>query len=162
MKAFAIAFLATIAFAAHADQADLAQWASQQRMEAKHNVPPMMRPSVFTPQQYQGSRGTDPFSASKMVSEPVSVRADAPTHRKEPLEAFPLDGFSMVGTITKSGARQALLKVNGLVYIVKRGDYLGTNSGRITEISEATLTLSEVAQDARGDWMERPAELHLQ
>lgn len=162
MKTIAIVLLSTIALAAHADQADLAQWANQQRIEAKHNVPPMPRPYVFKSEQYTASRGADPFSSAKMVSEPVSVRADAPTHRKEPLEAFPLDGFTMVGTITKAGARQALLRVNGLVYIVKRGDYLGTNSGRIVDINETTLSLSEVAQDARGDWVERPADLHLQ
>ena len=50
--------------------------------------------------------------------------------RKEPLEAFPLDSMSMVGSVNKLGQPVALLRVDGLLYQVRVGDYLGHNYGR--------------------------------
>jgi type IV pilus assembly protein PilP len=82
--------------------------------------------------------------------------------RKEPLEAYPLDAMSMVGSVTKSGVPFALLKVDNLLYQVKAGDHLGQNYGRITRITETEVTLREIVQDATGEWTERPGTLQLQ
>ena len=82
--------------------------------------------------------------------------------RKEPLESYPLDTMSMVGSLTREGRRYALLRVDNLLYQVKAGDYLGQNFGRITKISETEITLREVVQDAAGEWIERTSTLQLQ
>jgi type IV pilus assembly protein PilP len=82
--------------------------------------------------------------------------------RKEPLESFPLDTMSMVGSVSNKGAPIALLKVDNLLYQVKPGDYLGQNFGRITRITETEVALREVVQDAAGEWTERVATLQLQ
>ncbi|VZQ78730.1 Uncharacterised protein [Escherichia coli] len=82
--------------------------------------------------------------------------------RKEPLEAFPLDAMSMVGSLNKSGMPTALLKVDNLIYQVRVGNYLGQNYGKITRITETAIQLREIVQDATGDWIERPATLDLQ
>jgi Tfp pilus assembly protein PilP len=81
---------------------------------------------------------------------------------KQPLEAYPLDTMRMVGSLTKDGQLVALLKVDSLLYQVRAGSYLGQNYGRITKISETEITLREIAQDAAGEWAERPAALQLQ
>ena len=82
--------------------------------------------------------------------------------RKEPLESFPLDTMAMVGSLNKVGTPTALLKVDNLLYQVQVGAYLGQNYGRITKITETAIQLREIAQDATGDWIERPASLELQ
>jgi type IV pilus assembly protein PilP len=82
--------------------------------------------------------------------------------RKEPLEAYPLDGMSMVGSLDRKGRRFALLRVDKLLYQVKVGDHLGQNYGRITNIDETQIVLREIVQDAAGEWIERPASLQLQ
>lgn len=68
----------------------------------------------------------------------------------------------MVGSITKQGARYALLRVDNLLYQVKAGDYLGQNFGRVTGVDETEIKLREIVQDAAGEWIERPATLQLQ
>ena len=59
--------------------------------------------------------------------------------RKEPLEAYPLDSMSMVGSVAKQAQPFALLRVDNLLYQVKLGDYLGQNYGRITKITETQI-----------------------
>ena len=55
----------------------------------------------------------------------------------------------------------ALVKVGGLLYQVRPGQYLGQNYGRVTRISETDVTLREIVQDSGGEWIERPATLKL-
>ena len=93
---------------------------------------------------------------------PSSLLATELNRRKEPLEAFPLDSMSMVGSVTRSGRPYALLKVDNLLYQVKAGDYLGQNYGRITRITETDISLREIVQDAAGEWIERNSTLELQ
>jgi type IV pilus assembly protein PilP len=67
-------------------------------------------------------------------------------------------------TKQKSKARYALVKVGGVVYQVGKGNYMGQNFGRVTEITETEITLIETVQDPSGqstDWVERPMTLQL-
>jgi type IV pilus assembly protein PilP len=54
------------------------------------------------------------------------------------------------------------LKVDGLLYQVKAGDYIGQNYGKIMKITETQIELREIVQDASGEWIERTASLQLQ
>ena len=96
------------------------------------------------------------------VASNAALIAPEMARRKEPLEAFPLDTMSMVGSLNKVGHPTALLKVDKLLYQVQVGAYLGQNYGRITEITETGIQLREIVQDATGDWIERNASLALQ
>jgi type IV pilus assembly protein PilP len=151
------------------DQDELQQWMEQQRKEAKPTVTPLLPPKKFLPQPYEATVGTDPFSTQKLsvairqeAAQPNSLLTAEINRRKEPLEAYPLDNMSMVGSLTREGRRFALLRVDNLLYQVKVGDYLGQNFGRITKISETEISLREVVQDAAGEWIERTSTLQLQ
>jgi type IV pilus assembly protein PilP len=78
------------------------------------------------------------------------------------LEAFPLDSMKMVGTVSRQGQPNGLLKVDNLLHSVKVGDYLGQNFGRILKITESGIELREIVQDASGEWVERISTLQLQ
>lgn len=152
-----------------AEQEELQTWMDQQRREAKPNVPPLLPPKRFDPQPYEQAQAVEPFSNQKLAvalkqeaRQPNSLFAGEMNRRKEPLEAYPLDSMSMVGSVARSGRPTALLKVDSLLYQVKVGDYLGQNYGKVTKISETEVTLREVVQDAAGEWIERPAALQLQ
>ena len=82
--------------------------------------------------------------------------------RKEPLEAYPLDVMAMVGSLDKKGTPTALLRVDKLLYQVRVGNYVGQNYGKIVKITENSIQLREIVQDATGDWIERIATLDLQ
>lgn len=148
---------------------ELQQWMDQQRREVKPSVSALQPPKKFEPGPYLAGQSVEPFSALKLTvaikqeaRQPSSLLASELNRRKEPLEAYPLDSMSMVGSLVKSGRPQALLKVDNLLYQVKVGDYIGQNYGRITRITETELALREIVQDAAGEWIERPTTLQLQ
>lgn len=157
-------------FAGCSSQSDeLIEWFEQQRREVKPSVQPLTAPKKFNPEPYQGSQSPEPFGAQKMAvalkqdsRQPSSLLASEMQRRREPLEAFPLDSMSMVGSVDQRGRRFGLLKVDSLLYQVKVGDYIGQNYGRIVKVDETQIVLREIVQDAAGEWIERPATLQLQ
>lgn len=161
---------ATLALAAcGGEQEELSQWMEQQRREVKPSVQPLTPPKKFDPQPYVALSGVEPFSTQKLTvalkqeaRQPNSLLAGEINRRKEPLEAYPLDSMSMVGSVVRAGRPYALLKVDNLLYQVKPGDYLGQNYGKITRISETEIALREIVQDAAGEWIERTSALQLQ
>lgn len=148
---------------------ELQDWMDQQRREVRPSVAPLAAPKKFNPVPYANAQQVDPFSNQKLsvalkqeARQPNSVLAAEMNRRKEPLESFPLDAMSMVGSVSKAGAPVALLRVDNLLYQVKAGDYLGQNYGRILRITETEVALREIVQDAAGEWIERTATLQLQ
>jgi type IV pilus assembly protein PilP len=162
--------VATLALTAcGGEQEELSQWMEQQRREVKPSVQPLTPPKKFDPQGYVSISGVEPFSTQKLTvalkqeaRQPNSLLASEINRRKDPLEAYPLDSMSMVGSVVRSGRPYALLKVDNLLYQVKPGDYLGQNYGKITRISETEIALREIVQDAAGEWIERTSALQLQ
>ncbi len=151
------------------EQEELAQWMEQQRREVKPNVTPLLAPKKFNPQAYSALTSVEPFSTQKLTvalkhesRQPNSLLASEINRRREPLEAYPLDSMTMVGSVVRTGRPYALLKVDNLLYQVKQGDYLGQNYGKIVKISETDVSLREIVQDAAGEWIERTSALQLQ
>lgn len=153
------------------DSDDLTQWMAEQRSAAKPKVEPISEPKIFVPTEYKSASSISPFSEEKLTNVLKAERAAAPAssliaaelnRRKEPLEEQPLDAMTMVGLLDKAGQKVALVRVNNLLYQVRRGNHLGLNYGRITAISESQITLREVVQDAAGEWIERSTTLALQ
>jgi type IV pilus assembly protein PilP len=152
-----------------ADQDELRAWMEQQKREVKPNVGPLQPPKKFDPAPYTSAQAVDPFSSQKLTvalkqeaRQPNSLLSTELNRRKEPLEAYPLDSMTMVGSVDKGGQPFAILKVDNLLYQVKVGDYLGQNYGRVTKIAETEVDLREIVQDASGEWIERPVALQLQ
>jgi type IV pilus assembly protein PilP len=151
------------------EQAELQSWMDQERQQVKPNIQPLSAPQKFNPEAYSGLGSVEPFSTQKLIGalkqearQPNSAVAAELNRRKEPLEAFPLDSMSMVGSFQKQARPYALLKVDNLLYQVKAGDYLGQNYGKILKITETEISLREIVQDAAGEWIERPTALQLQ
>lgn len=155
--------------ACSADHEELQTWMDQERQNVRPSVQPLSPPQKFNPQAYAGMEGVEPFSQQKLAGalkqearQPNSAVAAELNRRKEPLEAFPLDAMTMVGSVQKKGLPFALLKVDGLLYQVKAGDYIGQNYGKILKVTETEVSLREIVQDAAGEWIERPTTLQLQ
>jgi type IV pilus assembly protein PilP len=166
------ALIALLSGCTSSGEDELQQWMTDQRNQTKPKIQPIPEPKKFTPQAYTQEAATDPFSNQKLTealkrdSKQASANAElvAPelTRRKEPLESFPLDTMSMVGSLVKQGQPVALVKVDNLLYQVRPGNYLGQNYGKITQVGETEVTLREIVQDAGGEWIERIAKLQLQ
>lgn len=151
------------------EQDELQAWMNQEKSQTQPRVQPLSPPQKFNPERYAVGDTVEPFNAQKLTvvlkqeaAQPNSVVAAELNRRKEPLEAFPLDSMSMVGSVTRKGVPYALLKVDNLLYQVKVGDYLGQNYGKIMKVTETDIELREIVQDASGEWIERAAALQLQ
>ncbi|WP_048439709.1 pilus assembly protein PilP [Caenimonas sp. SL110] len=168
----ALALALAVAGCGSSGQEELQEWMNQQRALTKPRVQPIPEPKKFTPQAYTQEAATDPFSNQKLTqalkresaqsTSNAALVAPELARRKEPLEAFPLDAMSMVGTLMKEGLPVALVKVDNLLYQVRPGNYLGQNYGKIVKVGETEVTLREIVQDAAGEWIERTATLQLQ
>ena len=151
---------------------ELREWMAAQRAQAQPRVKPIAEPKQFTPENYPLTNAADPFSKLKLtqaLGKEANLAASngaliAPElkRRKEPLEEFPLDSMTLVGSMVRDKKPVALVKVGPLLYQVRPGDYLGQNYGRVVKIVENEITLREIVQDAIGEWIERPASLLLQ
>lgn len=152
-----------------ADVDELQQWIDAERRGAKATVKPLQPPKRFEPQAYEALNGIEPLSTQKLSGavkqeavQTNAVLAAELGRRRELLENFPLDSMTMVGSMSKQDGRYAVLKVEGLLYHVKRGDHIGQNFGRVLKIDETELTLRELLQDPSGDMVEKVTTLQLQ
>jgi type IV pilus assembly protein PilP len=150
---------------------DLQDWVVEQRRQAVPRVTPVREPKPYVPLPYTGNSQVDPdpFSFERLtkVIDPGRDKAcldlieKERNRRKEPLEAFPLDVMSMVGSLDRAGSRVALVRVDKLLYQVRVGNYLGQNYGLVTQLSENEVTLREIDQSG-AECIERVATLQLQ
>jgi type IV pilus assembly protein PilP len=169
---FMIAILLTLVGCGSSSEDDIRQWLVEERNQTRPKVTPIPAPKQFKPEAYANAAAIEPFSNQKLtqalkrdsaqVASNGALVAPELARRKEPLEAFPLDVMSLVGSIVKAGQPVALVKVDSLLYQVKPGNYLGQNFGKVTKISETEVGLREIVQDAVGEWIERAATLQLQ
>lgn len=171
--AFAIlASSMVLAACSHSGQEELQDWMREQRAQTRPRVQPIPEPKKFSPQAYTQERATDPFNKDKLTqalrressqsTSNAALVAPELTRRKEPLEAYPLDAMTMVGSLVRQGKPVALVRIDNLIYQVHPGNYLGQNYGRIVKVGETEVVLREIVQDAAGEWVERPATLQLQ
>jgi len=82
--------------------------------------------------------------------------------RKEELEGYSLDSIRMVGILEQFGVTWGLVKTKeGTIHRVRSGNYMGQNHGRIIQITEDKIDLTEIVQDGTGGYSERQASLAL-
>lgn len=176
MKSSVYVFLLLVAVVligcSSAGEDDIRQWMVEERNNTRPKVKPIAEPKLFVPQPYTNASQVEPFSSQKLAQALKRDSSQAASNgalvapelarRKEPLEAFPIDTMTLVGSLIKEGQPVALVKVDGLLYQVKIGNYMGSNYGKVIRISETELVLREIVQDAVGEWIERAATIELQ
>src|SRR5512139_248904 len=130
---------------------DLRAWMAAQGQGVKGKLDPLPQMKPYEPFAYNAFDMPDPFKPRKI--EPAkggSKLAPDLARNREPLESFPLESLTMVGTPEKN------------VYQVRAGNHLGQDFGVITGITETDIRLRELVQDGAGDWTERTSSLQLQ
>lgn len=108
--------------------------------------------------------GLAPFNPLRLLPPPVAALAPAraePVRFKPPLESAPLAAMRMVGSVLGTGPPVALLRVNGRIYLVRVGDRLGPDQGRVSDINPTGLTLREPATGEPGDRPDKTVRLNL-
>jgi type IV pilus assembly protein PilP len=143
---------------------DLRAWMSEQGKNAKGKIEPLPQVQPYEPFAYNAFDLPDPFKPRKIEPNRGGGSRLAPdvTRRKEPLEAYPLESLSMVGTLQQGKTTYALVRTPEKdVYQVRPGNYLGQDYGVITAVMDGEIRLKELVQDSAGDWTERSSTLQL-
>jgi type IV pilus assembly protein PilP len=147
---------------------DLRQFVDDAKMKKGH-VAPLPEFKAVETFAYSADKMKDPFvtwkSDAKLAAQDSgalqSIRPDV-SRRKEILENFPLDTLRMMGTFDYRDGKWGLVKApDGIVYKVRQGHHLGQNYGKVTQIQDKTIVLTEVVPDGLGGWEEREASLAI-
>jgi Tfp pilus assembly protein PilP len=183
MKMLLIAPLALIGCAEthHADLDTLQAWMHNERQQHVLQAPLKPTPAAADEAQHLASpelphridmrnHGVEPFSAQRLlfglpdkapqaaVTPPL---AQTPSPSRPTLDALPLAGMRLIGSVQRGEQALALLRVQGLVYSVRVGDKIGQDQGRVSAISLTGLVLRERALNAAGQDVERVVSLAL-
>lgn len=152
--------------------ADLKQYVQQvkSRPQGAIEALPEIKPhETFT---YQAAELRNPFvlAVAELPAGPImqtglgpesAIKPDLNRH-KEALEEYPLDSLRMVGILEQGAEIWAIVRASdGILYRVRKGNYMGRNYGRITHINEEMIELTEIVPDEQGGWSKRQGVLAL-
>ena len=149
--------------ACDAEPGDLREWVDATKKEAEGKFTPIDVPQgapqlTYTPPIQPA---LDAFNSKRLSTNQNAVNAPDLNRPKEILESFGLDSMKYVGSFNKKGKISAFVEVDGHVYTVVRGNYIGQNYGRITNIRADAIDITELVEDAYGNWTFRQTELIL-
>lgn len=164
-----VALLALLAGCGNDDFSDLNRYISEVKARPKEAIKPLPEIKVIEPFMFKPEGLRDPFKPLEQPEQAEGVDISAgsgikpdTTRRKEELEAFPLDGLRMVGTLNMKSNLWGLVKASdGTIYRVKVGNYMGKNYGKIIRIVSDKIELMEIVPDKPGTWREQPASIAL-
>jgi type IV pilus assembly protein PilP len=140
---------------------ELSRFIDETKREAGGRVESLPEVKPYETFIYSATDLRSPFMPSGPGTNGAGLRPDSKRNR-EFLEQFPLDTLKMVGTLRLADRMYGLvLTKDGLVHRVTAGNYLGQADGKITEISPAKISLTEIVPDGVGGYIERPAALGL-
>jgi len=134
--------------------------------EVKHQpggrVEPLPEVKPFDTYAYTSSARRSPFVPGGSGAGSAMRNRPADRRNHEFLEQFSLDTLKMVGTLSLAGNRYGLVATkDGRVHRVVIGEHIGTNDGKITDITPSKIALVEIIPDGLGGYIERPAALGL-
>ena len=112
---------------------------------------------------YSGMELRDPFesvvAARKIEEESLKKQA---LMTKSPLNRYDVQSFKVIGIIEKTSGNVAMLVApDGKGYMVEKGASLGTNEGRVIQITAEVVTVEEVRKNYRGDVEKKIIPLQL-
>lgn len=105
-----------------------------------------------------------PMNARQLaaLSALTTVRPDE-SRTKEYLEHFTLDALTMVGTLRRDTEDWSLIQdPEGSIHRIQIGSFLGRDHGRVVEMGDAFVVVTEIVSDGTEDgWVERPRTIEL-
>ena len=147
---------------------DLDQYIASVKARPADPIQPIPPVKTYAPYEYEGIMGRDPFhqSISEGSDDVRSTSGTGPRpdfeRSKEYLERYELDTLSMVGTFSNDESYWALVRdPEGIIHRVPVGNYIGKNHGKVVNISDIEIDLSELISDGADGWLVREASIAL-
>lgn len=152
--------------ACNQDMSDLEQYVAKVKSRPAGVVEPIPELTPYRSFVYP-DHDKDPFDSTVLKpknKQPVFDKGIALDRSRIPefLEGFPLDSFTMVGTVNRNKITWGLIKVtDGTIHRVKAGNYIGQNHGKITLVKESSIELNELVTNNMGGYKERKNSIGL-
>lgn len=133
--------------------------------EAKNNIQTQEPLKSDEKMEYYDAQGRiDPFLPliQEKVEEPQSAVDDNPQRILTPLEKIELGQIRLVAVVTMENKRIAMVEeATGKGYEVIIGTYIGRNQGKVSEINDNSIIVTELVKDFRGKLKEQTQEIKL-
>ena len=154
-----------LASCAENDSSDLRAFVQQEKSIKSGKIPPLPEFIQYKMFTYKGDEARDPFVPVVDVEIVTKRGYSGPrpdeSRIKEPLENFSLDTLRMMGILTQQDITWVLVRdPEGLLHRVTLGNYLGLNNGKITELYEDSVKITELIADGKG-WQQRESGLAM-
>ena len=148
---------------------DLESYVADIKGQQQSSIEPLPDFQPYDSFIYEANDLRDPFTQTVYSRAPAALTPAGGSGIKpdfdraaEPLEEFALDSLRMVGTMERDEEYWALiLATDDAIHRVRPGNYLGQNHGKITQITEYQVELTEIIPDGLGGWMERQASIAI-
>lgn len=157
----AVAVLSLAGCSGSAKEEDLEDFYATVQNQGKGRIKPLPPFETVAPFAYQAGNLRSPFEPPVLAAvrqAPKGGRAvkPDPTRVKQFLEQFNVGQLAMVGTLAQGGQLYGLVRdYEDGVHRVRKGDYMGSDHGRITRIDDVSIELLEIVADGSGGWVER-------
>jgi len=147
------------------DTSDLERFVKQEKSYKAGKIPPLPEFIQYKMFIYEGYEIRDPFVPVVDVEIVTKRGYSGPrpdeNRIKEPLENFSLDSLRMMGSLQQQDTTWILVKdPEGLLHRVTIGNYLGLNNGKITQLFDDSVEISELIADGKG-WQQRKTGLAM-
>ncbi len=147
--------------------ADIKRFMDEVDAKPKGQIEPLPEFQAYQAFAYSASDQRSPFEPPIEVK-PIDPSKKSPDVKpdlnriKQYLEQFNMSDLAMVGTLAQGSAFYGLVRDSrGGVHRVQNGDYMGTDHGRVTGISESAIEMIEIVGDGTGGWVERERTVGL-
>lgn len=143
---------------------DLTEWIQETSKTAQAEAMSLPATMPYTPYVHKVSDKPNAFDAMrlKLARQGLGGTSAPDQDRpKEPLEAFDIDRLKMVGTLSKAGVMQGLVRADERIYSVRVGNFMGNNYGKVVSITPEAILLQETVEDLNGEWTTRETRVDL-
>ncbi len=148
-------------------KAELQVYVEQVKSKSIGQIEPLPEVKPYETFTYSAQALRSPFEP-QVIEENIlanitgdGIRPDV-HRRKEALENYALDALRMVGTLEQNNSIWAIVvDTDGAVHRIKKGSYVGQNHGKIHDVSEESILITEIIPNGSGGWREREASMTL-
>lgn len=158
---FGSLMLLLVAACGDVDKSDLVKFVNETYRDEKPEIEPLPPIAPYEEFIYSADELPDPFSRNNVLSgnaNDTEGNGLDENRRREPLEAFPLDGLRLDGVLEFKGKLSAIIKSpDGDAVPVFVGNYIGQNNGVILSINsdEQVIEIEELVRGVSGNWVKR-------
>lgn len=151
-----------------ANEDSLADYIEQVTHQARKEIVPREPIVPFEAFLYVNTKAREPFELPREAvtqNQPMAKKdcwQPTPRKQKDPLESYALSQLKFKGVMSNGKSTSALIQTpEGKLASIAKGQYIGINHGKVSEVNKQYLLIKETLPDGLGCWNQRSIKLAL-